>query len=227
MVTSLEWLDASTEKDLQQVHTSHSVADKLDDPLDQHLHLCLLFWDRPQGGGLLHSIQRKGGKSSRLTRGRLVLAVKPGRLLAPDRVGKDHSWEGALVPHLDSKAPAHLYHVRPLVTLVGLLNRLGATCEYVLEETPVRSATQETLAHGHEGSKVHDGVWREVVELSPKEVQESAKKGGEAKKTRGRHGWQGERTHPPAAAARSCSPGAALIHGGSVPPQPDLRCRLG
>ena len=105
MVTGLERLDASTEKDLQQVHTSHSVADKLDDPLDQHLHLRLLFRVHSQGGGLLHSSQGKGGKSSRLARSWLVLTVKPGRLPSPDRVGKDHSWEGALVPHLDSKDP--------------------------------------------------------------------------------------------------------------------------
>ena len=61
MVTGLERLDALTEKDLQQVHPSHPVADKLDDPLDQRLDLRLLFWDHPQGGGLLHSSQGKGG----------------------------------------------------------------------------------------------------------------------------------------------------------------------
>ena len=55
MVTGLKRLDASTEKDLQQVHPSHPVSDKLDDPLDQHLDLRLLFWDHLQGGGLLHS----------------------------------------------------------------------------------------------------------------------------------------------------------------------------
>ena len=49
MVTGLKRLYASTEKDLQQVHPSHPVADKLDDPLDQRLHLRLLFWDHPQG----------------------------------------------------------------------------------------------------------------------------------------------------------------------------------
>ena len=52
----------------------------------------------------------------------------------------------ALIPHLDSKAPAHLNHVRPLVTRVGLLDRLRATREYMLEETPVWSTTQEVFA---------------------------------------------------------------------------------
>ena len=49
------------------------------------------------------------------------------------------------------------------------------TREYVLEETPVWSTTQEVLAHGYESGKVHDGVWGKVVDLSPKEVQETAK----------------------------------------------------
>ena len=80
-------------------------------------------------------MERGGGKSSRLARGRLVLAVEPGRLPTLDRVRKDHSWESAFVPHLNSKTSAHLYHVRPLVTRVGLLDRLRATREYVLEET--------------------------------------------------------------------------------------------
>ena len=59
MITRLERMDASTEKDLQQVHPSHPVADELDDPLDQHLDLRLLFWNYLQGGGLLHSSQKK------------------------------------------------------------------------------------------------------------------------------------------------------------------------
>ena len=55
MITCLKWLDASAEEDLQQVHPSHPVADELDDPLDQHLDLRLLFGNHLQGGGLLHS----------------------------------------------------------------------------------------------------------------------------------------------------------------------------
>ena len=43
----------------------------------------------------------------------------------------------------------------------------------MLEQTPVRSAAQEVLAHGHEGSKVGDGIWIEMVELRPKEIQEA------------------------------------------------------
>ena len=68
-----------------------------------------------------------------------------------------------------------MYHLHPLVTRVGLLDRLRTTREYVLEETPVWSTTQEVLAHGHKSGKVHDGVWRKVVELIPEEVQETAK----------------------------------------------------
>lgn len=43
----------------------------------------------------------------------------------------------------------------------------------MLEQTPVRSAAQEVLTHGHEGSKVGDGIRIEVVELRPKEIQET------------------------------------------------------
>ena len=41
----------------------------------------------------------------------------------------------------------------------------------MLKETPVRSTTQEVLAHGHEGSKIGDGIGIEMVELRPKEIQ--------------------------------------------------------
>ena len=42
----------------------------------------------------------------------------------------------------------------------------------MLKVTPMRSTTQEILAHGHEGSKVGNGIWIEMVELRPKEIQE-------------------------------------------------------
>ena len=90
MIARLKGLDASTEKDLQQIHPGHSIADKLDDPFNQHLDLRLLFWNYLQGSRLLHSSQGKRRKSSRLARGWLILAVKPSRLPAPDRVRKDH-----------------------------------------------------------------------------------------------------------------------------------------
>ena len=48
--------------------------------------------------------------------------------------------------------------------------------ENVLEETPVWSTTQEVLAHGHECSKICDGVGGEVVKLSSEKVQESSEK---------------------------------------------------
>ena len=42
----------------------------------------------------------------------------------------------------------------------------------MLKETPVWSTTQEVFAHGHEGSKVGNGIWIEMVELRPEEIQE-------------------------------------------------------
>ena len=70
--------------------------------------------------------------------------------------------------------PTHLDHLRPFITRIGLLDRLRATRENVLEEAPVWSTAQEILAHRHEGNKVHDGVGGKVVELCSKEVQESS-----------------------------------------------------
>ena len=45
----------------------------------------------------------------------------------------------------------------------------------MLEESPMGAATQESLTHGNESSKVYDGVGSEVVELCPKEVQKPSK----------------------------------------------------
>ena len=82
--------------------------------------------------------------------------------------------ERTLTPHLNPKTPTHLDHLRLFITRIGLLDRLRATRENVLEEAPVWSTTQEILAHGHEGSKVHDGVGGKVVELCSEEIQESS-----------------------------------------------------
>ena len=82
---------------------------------------------------------------------------------------------GKVLLPLIPKTPTHLDHVCPLITRVGLLDRLGAGCEYVLEETPVRSTTQEIFTHRHKSSQIDYGVWSEVVELSPKEVQKATK----------------------------------------------------
>ena len=105
--------------------------------------------------------------------GRLILAVKPSRLPAPDRVRKDHGWESTLAPHLDPQATRHLDHPRPLVTRLGLFNRLGTASEDVFEKPPVRSTAQEVFAHGHESGQIDYGVRSEMVELSPKEVQKT------------------------------------------------------
>ena len=59
---------------------------------------------------------------------------------------------------------------------VSFLHHLRAISEYVLEETPVRLASQEVFAHGNECNKVQDCVGRKVVDLGTEEVQESSKK---------------------------------------------------
>ena len=46
----------------------------------------------------------------------------------------------------------------------------------MFEEAPVRSRTQEILAHRHESGKIHDGVGGKVMKLCSKEVQESSEK---------------------------------------------------
>ena len=43
----------------------------------------------------------------------------------------------------------------------------------MLEQTPVRSATQKVLTHGYKGSKIGDRIWVEVVELRSEEIQET------------------------------------------------------
>ena len=45
----------------------------------------------------------------------------------------------------------------------------------MIEKIPMGTTTQEILAQRHEGSKIHDCVGSEVVELHPKEIQESPK----------------------------------------------------
>ena len=65
--------------------------------------------------------------------------------------------------------------MRFLVDWVSFLHRLRSTSEYMLEETPVRLTTQEIFTHRHKSSQIDYGVWSEVVELSPKEVQKSTK----------------------------------------------------
>ncbi len=73
--------------------------------------------------------------------------------------------ENSSSPRLDRQAPAQLDHLRPLVTRLGLLDRLRTAGKDVLEESPMGATTQESLTHGNECSKVYDGVGSEVVEL--------------------------------------------------------------
>ena len=63
--------------------------------------------------------------------------------------------------------------MRPLVTRIRLLHGLGVDCKNVLQETPVRSTTQEVITHRHERSKIRDGIGREVVKLSTEKVQKT------------------------------------------------------
>ena len=64
-----------------------------------------------------------------------------------------------------------------LVVRVRFLHCLGADGENVLEKTPVRSTPQEILAHGYERGKIRDGVGSKMMELGPKEIQETPKEG--------------------------------------------------
>ena len=77
---------------------------------------------------------------------------------------------------MDRQAPAQLDHLRPFVTRLGLLDRLGMASEDVLKESPMGAATQETLTHGNESGKIHDGIGSEVVELRSEEVQKAMEK---------------------------------------------------
>ena len=84
VVTSLNRLDAPPKEDFQQVHASHTLADKLNHSTDQHLDLRLFLRRHFQRGGFLCSIQRKRGKPCRLSCGHLVCTVKPSRVPPTD-----------------------------------------------------------------------------------------------------------------------------------------------
>ena len=84
-----------------------------------------------------------------MSRHRLVLAVEPSRLPPSDRLRKGHGRESAFVPQLNPKTRTHLNDLGPLIIRTRLFHCLRAAGEYVLEETPVRSTTQEGLAHIH------------------------------------------------------------------------------
>ena len=51
MIARLKGLDPSTEKDLQQIHPGHSVADEMDDPFDQLLDNANMVVAAPAGSG--------------------------------------------------------------------------------------------------------------------------------------------------------------------------------
>ena len=125
----------------------------------------------------LNTIKGEVGKSSRLAWSCEVLAVEPGRLPAPDRLRKSHRREGTPLPLLNTQTPTHLDNMGFLVVRVRFLHCLGADGKDVLEKTPVRSTPQEILAHGHECSKICDGVGSKMMELGPKEIQETPKEG--------------------------------------------------
>src|SRR3954464_8349484 len=111
MIASLERLDVPPKEDLQQIHASHAVADKLNHSTDQHFDLGLFFRRHFQRSRFLGSFQRERGKSSRLTWGRLVFSVKPGRLLTTDRLREGDGWKGTFSPRLDRQGSAQLDHL--------------------------------------------------------------------------------------------------------------------
>ena len=172
VVTSLEWLNAPTEEHLQQIHAGDTLVDQLNYSLDQHARLRLLHGGHFQRRWSLNTIKRERGKSSRLAWGHDILAIEPGQLPAPDRLRKSHRREGTPLPLLNTQTPTHLDNMGFLVVRVRFFHCFGADGENVLEETPVRSTPQKIIAHGHECGKVCDGVGSEMVELSPKEIQE-------------------------------------------------------
>ena len=119
-----------------------------------------------------HDLKKKG-KSSRLAWSRNVLAVELGRLPASDRLRKCHGRKRTPFSLLDTQTPTHLDN---MCSRIHFFHRLRAVGEDVIEKTPVRSATQEVLTHGHERSKVCNGVGREVMELGSEKVQETPEK---------------------------------------------------
>ena len=66
MVSSLKRLDAPLKEDLQEIHTSDPVTNKLDHSIDQHLHVRLLLREHLQRGGFFHSVHGKGREAGRL-----------------------------------------------------------------------------------------------------------------------------------------------------------------
>ena len=150
----LKRLGAPSKEDLQKIHTRHSVPNKLDYALHQHFHLSFLLRKYLQRRGFVHSVHGEWRETSRLPRRRLVLVVEPSRLPPSDRLRKGHGRESTLIPHLNPKTPAHLNHLQLIVTRLGFLNRLRMTSENVLEQTQVRLAPQEVLAHGNKCSKI-------------------------------------------------------------------------
>ena len=156
MVSSLKRLDAPLKEDLQEIHTSDPVTNKLDHSIDQHLHVRLLLREHLQRGGFLHSVHGKGREASRLPWRRLVFTVKPGRLPSAYSVRKNHGRKGAFLSRLNAKTPTHLDQLGPLVTRISIFHCLGATSENMLEKTPVRPATQEILTQRNESSEIND-----------------------------------------------------------------------
>ena len=105
VVTSLEWLNASTKEHLQQIHAGDTLVDQLNYSLNQHARLRLLRGGHFQRRWSLKTIKRERGKSSRLAWSRNILAIEPGRLPAPDRLRKGHRREGTPLPLLNTQTP--------------------------------------------------------------------------------------------------------------------------
>ena len=84
--------------------------------------------------------------------------------------------EKSFSPRLDRQTPTQLDHLRPFVTRLGLLDRLRAASEDVLEESPMGATTQEVFTQGNESSKIHNRIGSKVMELRSEEVQEAPEK---------------------------------------------------
>ena len=84
MAPELKRLDTMPKKNLQEIHTRHSLPNQLNYTLHQHLHVSFLLRNHLQRGGLVHSAHGELRESTRLPRCRLILAVERGRLPASD-----------------------------------------------------------------------------------------------------------------------------------------------
>ena len=75
MAPELKRLDTTPKKNLQEIHTRHSLPNQLDYALHQHLHVGFLLRNHLQRGRFVGSVHGKLRESTRLPRVGQSLAV--------------------------------------------------------------------------------------------------------------------------------------------------------